>query len=72
MENFDKDRHEEFKKYEMEKELRREAKMQKLNEQDRKKAQEEYLQQQQDELAKKASMHHPVCCCFHIIGFYSP
>nr|CAB3264478.1 nucleobindin-2 [Phallusia mammillata] len=58
LENYDQERHEEFKKYEMEKEARREAKMQKLDEQDRQKAREEYIQHQK-ELAEKAQMHHP-------------
>ena len=59
MENFDQERHEEFKKYEMNKELQREEKLKKLNEIDRQKAREEYIKQQ-EEMAKNNGMHHPV------------
>jgi len=43
----------------MEKELRREEKMQKLDEQEREKARQEYIRQQQEQ-AKNNTMHHPV------------
>uniref|UniRef100_H2YER2 NUCB1-like N-terminal domain-containing protein n=1 Tax=Ciona savignyi TaxID=51511 RepID=H2YER2_CIOSA len=59
LENYDRDRHEEFKKFEMRKEMQREEKLKKLDEQERIKAQEEY-RKQQEEQAQKSKIHHPV------------
>uniref|UniRef100_H2YER3 NUCB1-like N-terminal domain-containing protein n=1 Tax=Ciona savignyi TaxID=51511 RepID=H2YER3_CIOSA len=58
LENYDRDRHEEFKKFEMRKEMQREEKLKKLDEQERIKAQEEY-RKQQEEQAQKSKIHHP-------------
>lgn len=59
LENFDKDRHEEFKKYEMMKELDRREHLKKLDEETRKKEEEQY-----EEMKKKHADHpkinHPV------------
>ena len=59
MENYDEKRHEEFKKYEMQKQMRREEKLRKLNELDRAKAEEAY-KKHQEEVVKNNGMHHPV------------
>ena len=66
MENFDQERHEDYKKYEMKKELQREEKLRKLNEIDRQKAREEYIKKQEEQ-AKNNGIHHPVSsfCSYH-------
>ncbi|CAK8685596.1 unnamed protein product [Clavelina lepadiformis] len=58
LENFDKNRHEEFKNYEMKKELLREEKMQMLDEREREKAEKEFLEKRK-QLAENSQMHHP-------------
>lgn len=59
MENFDKDQHEEFKKYEMMKEHERRERLKTLDEEARKKEEEHY-----EEMKKKHAEHpkinHPV------------
>lgn len=56
---FDEERHEDFKKHEMQKEMKRKEKMKMLDEQQRIKAEEEY-QKRMEELAKKQNINHPV------------
>lgn len=64
LENFDKDRHEEFKRYEMMKEHDRQEHLKTLDEEDRRKEEEHY-----NELKKKHADHpkvnHPVCLTLH-------
>lgn len=59
MENFDKDRHDEFKRYEMMKEHERRERLKAMNEEDRKKEEQHY-----EEMKKKHAEHpkvnHPV------------
>jgi len=56
---FDEERHEDFKKHEMQKEMKRKEKMKMLDEQQRIKAEEEY-QKRMEELAKEQKINHPV------------
>lgn len=55
---FDDERHEEFKKHEMQKELRRKEKMKKLDEQQREKAEEDH-RKRMEELAQQQKINHP-------------
>lgn len=55
---FDEERHEEYKKHEMQKELRRKEKMKKLDEQQREKAEEDH-RKRMEELAQQQKINHP-------------
>lgn len=63
LENFDKERHDEFKKYEMLKEHERRERLKGMSEEDRKKAEQHY-----EEMKKKHANHpkvnHPVSYLF--------
>jgi len=57
LDTHDQEREDEFKKMEMEQEMRRKEKLKKLNEADKKKAEEEYMKQMQENVEKHKTNH---------------
>jgi len=60
MDKRDKERKEEFKKYEMEKEHERRMKLKEMDEQHRKEAEEKFRKEQEKHAEEAKKLHHPV------------